>query len=147
MKVITGRINELAQALSSASNTIPLEMNAGVKIALVAERVRIAVTERERRRHKKLDEYGELNEDGTLKVDKNNSAVFPAGGQLRYEAAMVLVDEEMVELECDPIPLTILSHRENGKPYKGDDGELVTILPSILLGIMPIIEDVNTDES
>ena len=140
MKILTGRLVELAKSLSRASNTLPLEMDAGVKIALVMEPLRLAVQEREKRRQQNLLKYGELNEDGSLKVDKDNSTVFPVGGQRRFEAAMMLIDEEMVEFPCDPLPLTIFTHRASGKKYKDKDGEPITLLPAIISGLMPVLD-------
>jgi len=143
MKVLAGNIKPLADSLGAIVNAIPLEISAAYKLMNVAKKVGLAQQAFEGRRIQLLNEFGEKDKEGNLATEdgKPNGAVkFDEGKAEEFGKAFSILVNEDVELDFDPISFDLLTLRVSGNPYKDKDGEPVTILPSILLGLDPIIE-------
>lgn len=142
MKILAGNIKQLADSLGAIVSAIPLEISAAYKLMKVAKKVGLAQKAFEARRIQLLNEFGQT-EDGKLVTEDgtpNGPVKFDEGEQEKFGKAFSILVNEDVELDINPISLDLLTLRASGNAYKGKDGEPVTVLPSILLGLDPIIE-------
>jgi len=142
MKILAGNIKQVADSLGAIVNAIPLEISSAYKLMRIAKKVALAQEAFEKRRVIALNEHGKKDKDGNLITadgKPNGAVVFKGKGQEEFAKAFSILVNEDVELDFDPIPLELLTKRSSGNPYKDKDGEPVTILPSILLGLEPIL--------
>lgn len=148
MKILAGNIKSLADSLGKVVSEMPLEIDAACKLIHVAQEVAIAQQAFETRRMQLLDEWGEKDRDGKLVTTNGLSGgpvKFEEGKEEGYAQAYSIIANEDRTFGFDLIPLELLTQRASGKPYTDSNGDPITILPAVLLGLMPIIEDETGD--
>jgi len=143
MKGLAGNSGEWAAAIAGFMNEIPLEINACLKLGDIAEELGKTFKLFEGKRMEALHEWCKKDKDGkmvTTNGKENGPADFEDGAQDEYAKAFSLIANEDIEYKFDPIPIKLLTHRASGKPYVDKDGEPVTVLPSIMMRMKPLLE-------